>query len=136
MFPDMFDTADLLQKGLDAAQKRQDVIANNIANVDTPGFKASNVEFESYMKDALASGDDTFQANTTMPQHIQFGSGSAMDVQPQVVTDNSTSMRMDGNNVDIDAQMSSLAKNSVWYDTLVAKLNGEVQRMKLAIDGR
>jgi flagellar basal-body rod protein FlgB len=45
-------------------------------------------------------------------------------------------MRADGNNVDIDAQMSALAKNNVWYDTLVAKLNSEFSRMKLAIDGR
>jgi flagellar basal-body rod protein FlgB len=135
MLPDIFKTTDLLQKGLEAAQLRQDVISNNIANVDTPGFKASSVEFESYMKDALAD-DGGFQAKMTRPEHISFDSGNATDVQPAVIVDDSTTMRMDGNNVDIDKQMTDLAKNSIWYDTLVTKLNGEIERLKLAIDGR
>jgi flagellar basal-body rod protein FlgB len=134
MLPDIFRTTDLLQKGLNAAQLRQDTIANNIANVDTPGFKASSVEFESYMKDALEN--DGFEARMTRDKHIVFDDGNAGDVQPAVVTDNSTSMRMDGNNVDIDSEMSALAKNNIYYNTLVMKLNGELERLKLAIDGR
>lgn len=135
MFPDMFKTADLLAHGLDAAQLRQDTIANNIANVDTPGFKASSVEFESYMKDALENDGTGFEMKTTDGKHIQTGFSDALDVQPQVVTDNNT-MRLDGNSVDIDEQMSALAKNTVWYNTLAMKLNGELGRLKTAIDGR
>jgi flagellar basal-body rod protein FlgB len=135
MIPDIFKTTNLLQKGLDAAQLRQDVISNNIANIDTPGFKASEVQFESYMKEALAD-DSGFQAKVTRPEHIEFGGGSAPAVQPTVVSDDSAAMRMDGNGVDIDKQMTDLAKNSIWYDALVAKLNGELSRLKTAIDGR
>lgn len=135
MFPDLFKTTDMLAHGLDAAQLRQDTIANNIANVDTPGFKASSVEFESYMKDALENDGEGFQLKTTSDKHIQIGASDAQDVQPQVVTDDNT-MRMDGNSVDIDAQMSALAKNTVWYNTLTMKLNGELNRLKTAIDGR
>jgi flagellar basal-body rod protein FlgB len=131
MLPDIFRTTDLLQKGLDAAQLRHDVIANNIANIDTPGFKQSNVEFESYMKEALGGGG--FEAKRTRPEHITFDGEEAA---PKVVVDDSTTMRMDGNNVDIDKQMADMAKNSIWYDTLVEKLNGEITRLKLAIDGR
>jgi flagellar basal-body rod protein FlgB len=132
MLPDIFRTTDLLQKGLDAAQLRHDVIANNIANIDTPGFKQSNVEFESYMKEALGGGGG-FEAKRTRPEHITFDGEEAA---PKVVVDDSTTMRMDGNNVDIDKQMADMAKNSIWYDTLVEKLNGEITRLKLAIDGR
>jgi flagellar basal-body rod protein FlgB len=136
MFPDLFRTTDLLAHGLDAAQLRQDTIANNIANVDTPGFKASEVEFESYMKDALEDDGSGFQMKTTSGKHISASSGDALDVQPQVVTNDSSSMRMDGNSVDIDEQMSALAKNTIWYNTLATKLNGELGRLKTAIDGR
>jgi flagellar basal-body rod protein FlgB len=136
MLPDIFKTTDLLQKGLSASQLRQDTIANNIANIDTPGFKASHVEFESYMKDALENDSNSFSARTTRDKHISFGSGDAEDVEPTVVTDTSTSMRMDGNNVDIDAESADQAKNTIYYYSLASKLNGEIERLKLAIDGR
>lgn len=134
MLPDMFRTTDLLAKGLDAAQLRQDTIANNIANQDTPGFKASHVEFEQYMQAALQEGG--FEAKVTRDKHIQFSGGDEEGVQPAVVQDTSTTMRMDDNNVDIDQQMTDLAKNTIWYNTLVAKMNGEMERLRLAIDGR
>lgn len=135
MLPDIFETTDLLQKGLDAAQLRQDTISNNIANVDTPGFKASHVEFEAYMKEAMEGGGG-LEAKVTRDKHIPFNKQSAMDVQPAVIVDSNTTMRMDGNNVDIDAEMADMAKNNIYYDTLVTKLNGELSRLKLAIDGR
>ena len=135
MIPDLFRSTDLLARGLDAAQLRQDTIANNIANVDTPGFKASHVEFESYMKAAMEQDD--FEAKVTRDKHIRFDGGDdAGAVRPAVVQDDSTTMRMDGNNVDIDQQMTDLAKNTIWYNTLVTKMNGELERMRMAIDGR
>jgi flagellar basal-body rod protein FlgB len=137
MLPDIFETTDLLQKGLSATQLRQDTISNNIANIDTPGFKSSHVEFESYMKEALQGGEGGLEAKVTRDKHIPFHhQGSPMDVQPAVIVDSSTTMRMDGNNVDIDAEMSEMAKNNIYYDTLVTKMNGELSRLKLAIDGR
>lgn len=137
VLPDIFETTDLLQKGLNAAQLRQDTIANNIANVDTPGFKASHVEFEAYMKEALEGGGAGLEAKTTRDKHIPFHSqASPRDVEPAVIEESDTAMRMDGNNVDMDAEMSSLVKNGVYYNVLAAKLNGELSRLKLAIDGR
>lgn len=137
MLPDIFRTTDLLARGLDASQLRQDTIANNIANVDTPGFRASHVEFEACMKDAMREEGDGFRARTTRDKHIDFGAAGAGDAGPTVVPDSEAgTMRMDGNNVDIDAQMTDLAKNTIWYNTLVTELNGEFQRLRLAIDGR
>lgn len=135
MLPDLFRTTDLLAKGLDTAQLRQETIANNIANEDTPGFKASHVEFEDYMKAALDDGS-AFDAKVTRDKHIKFSGGDASEVRPNVVLDNDTTMRMDENNVDIDQQMTDMAKNTIWYNTLVTQMNGELERLRLAIDGR
>lgn len=135
MIPDIFETVDLLGKGLKASQLRQDVIANNIANVDTPGFKASHMEFEAYMKDAL-QGEGGFDSEISVPTAKWFGADDPADVEPAVIVDDSTTMRMDGNNVDIDYEMAALAKNNIYYSTLVSKLTGEITRLKLAIDGR
>lgn len=131
---DLFSNVDLLQKGLQASQMRHDVIANNIANVDTPGFKTSHVEFESFMADALQG--DSFVGRRTDPRHIAIGTSDASDVQPLVVTDDDSTMRMDQNNVDIDQQMSELAKNQIYYDTLVRQISGELSRLQLAIEGK
>ena len=138
LFPDMFDNINLLQKGLDAAQLRQNTIANNIANIDTPGFKTSHVEFESYMQEALGQGEDTFVGKRTNSRHIAIGAGGTdpEDVEPTVVQDGDTTMRMDGNNNDIDAQMVDMVKNTVYYNTLGQKLSKEVDRLRLAIDGK
>ncbi len=136
MFPDLFGSVDLLSRGLDAAQLRQDVIANNIANVDTPGFKASHVEFEQYMKDALES-DGYYSNDGTVAEKATFGNATnAQDVEPEVVQDTDTTMRMDENNVDVEAQMIEMIKNSVYYNTLSLKVNNQLERLKLAIDGK
>ena len=137
MFPDMFRNIDLLQKGLGASQLRQEVIANNIANNDTPGFKASHVEFETFMKQALEEEDAASgRPADDNPKHIRMDASSVRDVQAEVVQDANTNMRMDGNNVDIDEQMTELAKNTIYYNTLSMKVTSEFSRLRMAIDGK
>ena len=131
MLDGIFENMNYLQKGLDAASLRNEVISNNIANVDTPGFKRSNVEFESYFKAALNDGG--FVAKTTRDKHIKFSS-NIDGVSAAIVQDDTTSMRMDGNNVDIDAENSLLAANTIYYDTLIEKLNSEITRLSLVIN--
>ena len=131
MLDGIFGNMNNLQKGLDAASLRNEVISDNIANVDTPGFKRSDVKFESYFKSALEEG--AIVTKRTRDKHIEF-SGSADNVLPVIEGDNSTSMRMDGNNVDIDAENALLASNTIYYDMLVEKLNSEIARLSLAIN--
>ena len=69
----IFDSTKYLEKGLDAAWTRNQVIANNIANADTPGFKSSKVEFESIFQSALENGG--FTAKQTRDKHINFFHG-------------------------------------------------------------
>jgi len=131
----MFSQIALLERGLDALWKRNEVISNNIANIDTPGYKANKVEFESLLAEALAKG--TIQGKTTRNKHIQIGAGSLDDVRPVVKRSNNTTMRMDGNNVDIDQEMVDLARNSIQYQALIQKVSKELGRIRMAVqEGR
>ena len=135
MFDKIFQTTSYLQKGLDAAWTRHQVIANNVANVNTPDLKASHVVFEDYFQSALEEGSG-FRAKKTRSKHMDFG----FDFEPMaatVVKDATTTERMDGNNVDIDYEMAELAKNALYYNTLATKATQELTRLRVAItEGR
>ena len=133
MWDNMFKPVDLLQKGLSAAWTRNAVIRNNIANVETPGFKASDVEFETLM--AMAAEGTGFKGTKTHPRHIDIGgAGDLTSVSAQIVERTGLSMRMDGNNVDIEDENVKLAQNSLYYNTLLEKLNSEIRRLRMAIN--
>ncbi|ADD02502.1 flagellar basal-body rod protein FlgB [Thermoanaerobacter mathranii subsp. mathranii str. A3] len=130
-----FENIDLLQKGLYAATVRNNVIANNIANVNTPNFKRSEVKFENILKDAI--NGTKLRGYITNPKHIPIGPPPVDSIQPEIVQVNNTSMRLDGNNVDIDAEMANLAKNQLYYYALVQRVSGELNSIMTAVkDGR
>ncbi len=117
----MFGQSDLIGLALDATWKRNKVITENIANVDTPGYKRQEVSFESYLEKALKTNDpsDIMKLNR---------------VEPRVYTENSgLSYRKDGNNVDVDTEMVYLAENQLRYNTLISQLNYDFKRLKSVI---
>jgi flagellar basal-body rod protein FlgB len=131
MFDKIFSSTEYLEKGLDASWTRNEVITNNIANVDTVGFKRSEVEFESVFQAALEGS--SFSAKRTREGHLYTGSSDLDSVSATIIEDNSTSMRLDGNNVDIDYESAELAKNNIYYNTLIQKLTSEFTRLRMAI---
>ena len=131
MWDNMFKPIDLLQRGLSASWTRNAVIRNNIANVETPNFKSSDVEFETLMARALDAG--SFKGTKTHPKHIDIGAGNLTGVNARIVKTEGLSMRMDGNNVDIESENVKLAQNSLYYNTLLEKMNSEIRRLRLAI---
>ena len=132
MFNDLFRPIDLLHKGLSASWTRNAVIRNNIANIETPGFKASGVEFESVLRRALDGSG--FTAKRTHVNHIDFSTSVSIEkVGPRIYQRNDLSMRADGNNVDIEAENVRLAQNSIYYNTIMEKLNSEIRRLRMAI---
>ena len=135
MFDNLFSSSNVLQRGLDAAWTRNQVITNNIANVDTADFKSSSVEFETAMKNALGADENGFTAKTTRPEHYQFANSSAEEVTPTVVQNTNTEYRADGNNVDIDYESTELAKNTLWYNVLVQQVTSEFNKLKTVIGG-
>jgi flagellar basal-body rod protein FlgB len=124
----------LLEKSLDATWKNNEAISQNIANVDTPGYKRKTVPFSEYLDEAMSK--DTFTGRRTRPHHVSIGSSSdAEKAEPRIVQDDTgLSMRLDGNNVDIESEMASLAKNSIQYDTLTQSLNYRFRSIKSAIN--
>lgn len=132
----------LLNKAMDNASLRNDVIANNIANVDTPKFKRSEVVFEENMKKLLAGNNDTDSGklNVTNERHIQIKSGnegkSIEDFQPEIRVLKELSFRNDENNVDIDTEMAKFTKNKINYDALGQSMSNEIKLLRMAITGR
>lgn len=132
----MFDSLKPLENGLSASWTRNQTILNNVANNDTPNYKAQGVEFESLYKKALGSDSD-FQLKKTRASHMTIGtSGDVNSVQGTVVQKPDTSYRMDGNNVDIDQEMTSYAKNVIYYNALMRKINGQFNQLRTAIKGQ
>jgi len=131
MIGDLFGNVDLMAKGLDASWLKTQVINNNIANIDTPGFKGSKVNFESVFRSALSEGE--FSTKKTRGKHMDF-SGALDDMGSMVSQNVNTTMRRDGNNVDIDFESAELAKNQIYYNTLVQQVSSELRRLSMAIN--
>lgn len=120
----------LIKKSLDASSERSRVIAHNIANVNTPGYKASHVIFEEKLNDILSS--EKISLKTTHKNHIS-DSSTISKIEPEIKVDNSTSMRLDGNNVDIDSEMADMAANSILYNTLISQANSRISMRRYII---
>ncbi|WP_442853204.1 flagellar basal body rod protein FlgB [Bacillus sp. EB01] len=124
----------LLHSALNASSMRQNVISNNIANAETPGFKSKSVVFEDILKQKL-NNQTNFVGNRSDSRHVIIGNSSGIP-QPFAVENRGTTMQNNENNVDLDEQMSSLSKNALWYNTLTSQLSSEFQKLSIAIKGR
>lgn len=122
---------DYLGRGLKAASLRQEVIANNLANVNTPKFKRSEVAFEALLAKELYGDrrEGTLPLVRTHDKHLPV-SGFKKRAEAKIELDGSTEMRVDQNNVDVDIEMASLAKNQIYYNAMATELGGYVSRVK------
>lgn len=125
----------ILQNALKAANLRQQVYANNIANAQTPGFHSSNVQFQSLLTQALLGPTGGAPTPSGSTSFSDFNWSAGVAVQPRVVTNNQTEIANNGNNVNIDAQMARLAENQVYYNTLVQDVQSHLTRLQTAITG-
>ena len=122
---DAFNYVNVLQKAAGASWTRNDILANNIANVDTPNFKRKDVQFETYLMSSL-SGGDSLDAN--------IAEMDLDELQPTTYVDQANlSNRLDGNNVDINTESAELAKNQLKYYTLLDSMSQEFSRLKSAM---
>ncbi|MEW5919750.1 MAG: flagellar basal body rod protein FlgB [Bacillota bacterium] len=119
-----------LTRGLDAAALRQKVTANNIANLNTPGFKRSYVLFNAELDKARSK----LPLARTNPCHYPGRPGEA---DPRVQTERHTSRRTDGNNVDLDQEMLDLVTNQLHYNALIQRTSGRLAAWRYVItEGR
>ena len=122
-----FDYVNVLDKAADASWKRETVLANNIANVDTPGYKRIDLDFEGVLKQELGRCKHTSLDTKIENLHMDH-------LNPSVYTDLSNySYRLDGNNVDIDNEEVEYASEQLRYEGITAGINNEFNRMKSVI---
>ena len=124
-----FGYVDVLNKAADNSWLRNEVLTNNIANVDTPGYKRKDVSFEKYLNSALEAPENPYSTLNQRVKHADLDT-----VHSQVYTDYSTlSYRSDRNNVDIETEQSELASNRLVYNALIDSMNNEFSRIKMVI---
>jgi flagellar basal-body rod protein FlgB len=114
----------LAQKFLDAAALRQNAIASNLANLETPGYRRVDVSttFESQLKASIEAG-------TLDP-------AAASAITPSIEQDQlARSIRPDGNNVDVDKELLAMDKNTTNYNFLSDVVTHNIKQLKLAISG-
>lgn len=126
----IFDYINILDKAADAAWLRNDAIANNIANNDTPGYKRQDVAFENELQRALGNSHfETMDAKVSDVNRRELS-----HITPEVYTEQADhSYRLDGNNVDIDTENVYLAENQVTYNALLDSINTEFSNLKMVM---
>jgi len=134
----MMGTNYILEKSMDVESLRRKVIADNVANVDVPHFKRSEVNFESELKRAIYQNQDVDEnrlpAILSDKRHIPFFTERDIkSVSPRINLDYTTSMRNDGNNVDIEKEMVDSSKNTMRYNALVSALNHNFKMLKTVV---
>jgi len=125
LFSTTFQT---IENGISYASQKQQTIAQNIANVDTPNYKSKTVSRTSEFRDLLHNELEAYQTDS---KHIPF-SGSSQRV---ITQQGNTSYQVNGNNVDMDKEMADMAENQIYYEALVDRLNGKFNSLQTVIRG-
>lgn len=116
----------LLKQGIKAATVRGETISNNIANINTENYKKFTVVFEENLK----SNEENVNLNKTNDRHIATTGGAG---EINVKRDESTSMRTDGNNVDLDVEKANQAANTLKYNALIQLASGKLNNTSYVI---
>ncbi len=120
-----YNYVNVLDKAADASWTRNGVLANNIANADTPGYKRKDVQFETYLANAVAGTDDLDKT---------VGEIDLSTLESTTYTEQAgLSYRADGNNVDVTTENVELAKNQLKYYILMNSINDEFSKLKAAM---
>lgn len=123
------NTIQSLEHGLNFSATKGKAIAQNIANIDTPNYKAKDVSF----KDVFANvKSNNLEAYRTESRHMEFKSRT---LQPGVFSYSNFSYRHDGNGVDMDKEQANLASNQIYYNAVVDRINGKFSTLQNVIKG-
>lgn len=121
-----------LEASLKFRQLRQELISSNIANAETPGYKAKKVEFEEALARALDT-DEQMNMKVEDGRHFNVGNGGFNNLQPEIFEDPNGIVSMNGNTVDRDKEMAEMAENKIMYDASVQLINKKLALLKYAI---
>ncbi len=123
-------TISLLENALNYSSTKQKIISQNIANVDTPNYKAKEVSFKTELDHAV---DQSFSTNRT--DHRHFVLNKPVDASSSIINQKLVSYNENGNSVDIDREMSDLAKNQIYYNALTERVSGKFSTLQNVIRG-
>jgi flagellar basal-body rod protein FlgB len=124
----------LISRSLDASMLRARVISNNIANVNTPGYRRVEVAFEDQLQSAL---DRTrLKGASTQDQHFNLGRKDFSQVNAEAYHPYDPTLPSGVNNVDIDTEMAKLAETQLSYSFAIKRVQGVFKKMNAAIQGK
>lgn len=121
----------LMSKSLDFQSQRQLLVSSNISNMDTPGYKAKDIDFKGALRDAMGSGDG-LNLKKTQSGHLGPGMDSLRSLQPEVYAEPDAA-RSNGNNVNVDKEMSKLAETQIGYSATVQLMSKRGSIIRTAI---
>ena len=125
-------TTSVLSRALQGLSARQTAIASNVANINTPNYKALTVSFEGALAKAIAQKSPKLLV-TTNSRHMQ---APVVSVEPVVSAEAGKTMRLDGNSVDLEREMISLVETTIRYNALAEVVGGRFALLKRVITGR
>ncbi len=126
----IFKGKEIIHKALDGAWVKNNAISQNIANVNTPGYKRITVEFQNHLHDAI--NKQTFKGYKTHEKHILINNSDSSDSYIDIKKNNHISTRKDDNGVNIDVEMAELSKNTILYNTLISRAS--FRKVKMILD--
>jgi flagellar basal-body rod protein FlgB len=138
-------TIDLLRQATAFAARRHELLAQNVANAETPGFQARDLAFDRELTLAQRVRALPWYRSASSDQDVGGPSQSrvappstvdSLDVDVRMVESPDARMRPDGNNVDIDRQMARVAQNTLYHNVVVQLLTSRFNALKSAINGR
>jgi flagellar basal-body rod protein FlgB len=130
---DLFDkTTKALGATVNLRQVRNNVISSNIANAETPGYQAKKVDFEEALSRAVDLEGLNPQA-ATEPGHFAMGHGALSRVKADIYENPDVEVSNDGNTVDLEREMASLAENSIMYKAAIQLINKKMAALKYAV---
>ena len=130
------DSLDFHAQALGLRSERQRLIASNIANADTPGYVAREMNFSQALKDATGGGQPLARLTASAPGHIPVGAAGSGGAFSTLLYGAPSQTNLDRNTVDMDRERASFADNTVKYEATLRFIGGNVKTTLSAITGQ
>jgi len=119
-----------LYEQLNYRGEKQKIISSNVANINTPNYKTKDLVFEDQLKEAT----NTLQMKQTNSKHLSTMSSSLSAVNPRLIEVQGLEEQNDGNNVNLDTQMSEMSKNKILFDAIQSSIKKDSRLFRSVIE--
>ena len=125
-------TLGAMEQYMTRLSKRQQVIASNLANIDTPGYRTKDISFHATIQDLLAN--QAVPLRTTRPEHLALPGLSFTPLEPEVLEVQNLPARGDLNNVDLDRELLKMSETAFGYSLMAQLLRGKFRTLASSIN--